>query len=236
MTAGKVSLLDLSVVDAMELAHTLTLQDDLLTAVDNLRQRGVYAVIVVQDEMPVGILTGKDMSVLFHNLFEGILLVERIETRLTEFMRTAFPEPAVLNEAAIRAFGPGPKNPQYAARHPDRFTFGDLMLFMCDDDIWPAFEAVLGSREVFMQLMDRTRRVRNALMHFRGNLSPSEQDALRKAYLWLSQRPMPALAPPLPPFENYGSARTTGNNPYVKVMGRKPRTLPAGDSEQPDGD
>lgn len=231
-TDGQVDLLDLPVQHCMEPAAVLYPEDDLFKAANLLAQPGIYAPVVVEGDKPTTILTGKDMTHFFRSLFEGVILVERIETRLTEFMRTAFPEPAVLNEAAKRAFGPGPKDPQYAARHPDRFTFGDLMLFMCDNDVWPAFEAVLGSREVFMQLMDRTRRVRNALMHFRGNLSFSEQDALRKAYLWLSQRPMPSPAPPLPPFEDYGSATTTGNNPYVKVMARKPRTLPAGDTAE----
>jgi CBS domain-containing protein len=227
-TEGLVDLLDLPVHHCTEPAAILRPEDDLFKAANLLAQPGVYAPVVVEGDTPRAILTGKDMTHFFRSLFEGIILIERIETRLDEFTTAAFPEPAALNEAAKRAFGLGPKNPEYAARHPAHFTFGDRMLFMCDNDVWPAFEASLGSRELFMLLMDRVRRVRNALMHFRGNLSPSEQDALRKAHLWLSERPQPQPAPPWPPIEDYSTVRTTGNNPYPKVMGRKPRTLPAG--------
>jgi CBS domain-containing protein len=231
-TDGVIDLLGLPVQHCVETAAILHMDDDLFKAANLLAQPGVYAPIVVEGDKPVGILTGKDMTHFFRSLFEGVILVERIETRLREQMAAAFPDGAALNEAAKRVFGPGPKNPEYAARNPKYFTFGDQMLFFCDSDIWPAFEPALGSRDLFMQLMDRVRRVRNALMHFRGNLSFSEQDALRKAQLWLSQRPMAEPAPPLPPLAEYIPAHTTGNNPYPKVMGRKPRTLPAGSEDE----
>lgn len=231
-TDGAVALLDLPVAHCMEPVTILHMDDDLFKAANVLAQSGAYAPVVVEDDKPVGLLTGKDMTHFFRSLFEGIILIERIETRLVDYIAQAFPDPAVLNEAAKRVFGLGPNNPEYAARHPDRFSLGDRVLFVTDDDIWPAFESAFGSREVFMHLLDRVRRVRNALMHFRGNLSYSEQDALRKANVWLSQRPMVSAAPPLPPIEEYNSARTTGNNPYPKVMGRKPRTLPAGGDEE----
>lgn len=230
-TEGVVDLLGLPVQHCTEPAAILRLDDDLFHAANLLAQPGVYASVVVEGDRPVGILTGKDMTHFFRSLFEGVILAERIETRLREHTAAVFPDGATLNEAAKRVFGPGPKNPEYAARNPKYFTFGDQMLFFCDSDIWQAFEPAFGSRDLFMQLMDRVRRVRNALMHFRGNLSFSEQDALRKAQLWLSQRPLAAPAPPFPPLEEYVPARTTGNNPYPKVMARKPRTLPPGEEE-----
>lgn len=231
-TDGAVALLDLPVQHCAEAAVILRIEDDLFQAANALARPGVYAPVVMAGDKPVSILTGKDMTHFFRSLFEGIILVERIETRLIEQIAQAFPDPAALNEAGRRVFGLGPNNPQYSARHPDRFSFGDRVLLISDDDIWPAFAEALGSREVFMHLMDRTRRVRNALMHFRGNLSISEQDALRKAHLWLSQRSLAEPAPPFSPLEEYTPARTTGNNPYPKVMSRKPRTLPVGDAAQ----
>lgn len=231
-TEGIADLLELPVQHCTEPAAILHLDDDLFRAADLLAQSGVYAPVMVAGDKPVGLLTGKDMTHFFRSLFEGVILAERIEVRLREQTAAAFPDGAALNEAAKRAFGPGPQNPAYPARNPKYFTFGDQILFFCDTDVWPAFEPVFGSRELFMQLMDRVRRVRNALMHFRGNLSISEQDALRKAHTWLSQRPLAAPAPPFPPLEDYGPGRTTGNNPYPKVMARKPRTLPIGGGEE----
>jgi CBS domain-containing protein len=232
-TEGLVDLLGLPVQHCTEPAVTLYKDDDLFRASDLLTQPGVYAPLVMEGDKPVGILTGKDMAHFFRSLFEGVILVERIETRLREQTAAAFPEAAALNEAARRAFGPSPRDPALAARNPKNFTFADQMLLMCDDDIWPVFEPVIGSRELFMQLMDRVRRVRNALMHFRGNLSASEQDTMRKAHTWLSQRPLAAPAPPFAPLEEKDfPARATGNNPYPKVMARKPRTLPAGEAPE----
>ncbi|MCO6449637.1 MAG: CBS domain-containing protein [Caldilineales bacterium] len=227
-TDGVVDLLDLPVMHCSEPVTTLQLDDDLFKAANVLARSGEYAPVVVEGDKPVAMLTGKDMTHFFRSLFEGIILIERIETRLREYAEAAFPDPAALNQAAIRVFGPGPKNPEFSARNPNRFSFGDRMMFMCDGDVWPAYEQALDSRKVFMQLMDRVRRVRNALMHFRGNMSYSEQDALHKAYSWLAQRPMVGVAPPLPPLPENGQFRATANNPYIKVMGSKPRTLPPG--------
>ncbi len=230
-TDGAVNLLDLPLVHCMDPAFTLCMEDDLFRAANLLARPGVYAPVIVENARPVGILTGKDMTHFFRSLFEGIILVERIETRLAELIAQAFPSPEALNEAGRQVFGPGPNNPAYSARHPDRFTFSDRMALMSDDDTWPAFEPALGSRDVFMLLMDRTRRVRNALMHFRGSLSFSEQDALRKAYSWLDQRPAVTTAFALTPKTEYTTAYTTGNNPYSGVMGHKMRTLPAGETD-----
>lgn len=227
-TEGEVDLLELPVLNCMAAATTLAMEDDLFKAANILAQSGEYAPVVVVDNKPVGLLTGKDMTHFFRSLFEGIILIERIETRLREYADAAFPDPEAMNEAAKRVFGLGPKDPEYAARNPKRFTFGDRIVFMCDDDIWPVFAPALGSIEMFMQLMDRVRRVRNALMHFRGSLTRTEQDTLRLAHTWLSQQPLPAVAPPFEPLEDYNRAKTTGNNPYPQVMGRKSRTLPAG--------
>ncbi len=230
-TEGAAPLLDLPVMHCMEPAVTLRMEDDLFQAANLLRQSGVYAPVVVEEGEPVGLLTGKDMTHFFRTLFEGIILVERIETRLIEQIGQAFPDPAQLNEAGRRVFGLGPKNPQFSARHPDHFTLADRISLICDDDTWPIFAPAFGSRDVFMRLLDRVRRVRNALMHFRGNLSQSEQDALRKAYIWLSQRPLVAAAPPFAPLQDYTPAHTTGNNPYLQVIGQKVRTLPTSDAD-----
>jgi CBS domain-containing protein len=230
-TDGAVNLLDLPVSHCTETVTMLHKDDDLFHAANILAEPGHYASVVVEGDRPIGILTGKDMTRFFRSLFEGIILVERIETRLSEFIARGFPDAEALNEAAKRVFGAGPNKPEYSARNPDHFTLADRISFIVDDDIWSHYEQAFGSREVFMHLIDRVRRVRNALMHFRGSLSYSEQDALRKAQSWLSQRPMVAAAPALPAWDEYNPARTTGNNPYPQVMGRKLRTLPAGEDE-----
>ncbi|QLQ08621.1 MAG: hypothetical protein HZY76_23340 [Anaerolineae bacterium] len=111
MTGGKVSLFDLTVVDGMEPAQTLAPQDDLLAAVDKLRQRGVYAVVVVQEERPIGILTGKDMSVFFTRCSRASSWSSGSERLLSTAIRTVFPTEEAFNQALIAAFGADKDDP-----------------------------------------------------------------------------------------------------------------------------
>lgn len=218
-TEGAVDLLDLPTAHCMDPARILHPDEDLFAAVELLATTGVYAAVVIDDDRPIGLLTGKDMTHFFRTLFEGIILIERIETKLREYAAQAYPDAAALNAAAKAAFGPGPRNPELPARNPNRLNFGDRVGFMCDDDIWPAFEPVLGSRELFMHLMDRVRRVRNNLLHFKGQLSYPEHDALLRANIWLSQRPALAGPAPAPTAQGAGSG-----NPYLQFMQRPLRT------------
>ena len=226
MTDGKVSLFDLAVVDGMEPAHTLSPQDDLLAAVDKLRTRGVYAVIVVQEERPVGILTGKDMSVFFHSLFEGILLVERIERSFRRALAAFFPDDAAYNKALIAAFGADKRDPN-KPRHGGRYlSLTDMVYMICDDDIWPSFEPVFGHREHFRVFMERVRFVRNEIAHFAGHTDVLEMDALRRAAVWLENRLALTATPILTADEKTEGVQTLSDI----VSGRKPLVCTAPDA------
>jgi len=209
-TGGAAPLLDLPLHHALEPAPLLTEQDDLFTAVDLLTGPGTGAAVVVRPSeqssaantpgQPVGIMTGKDMTHFFRTLFEGIILVERMEIALRDYTSRAFPDEESLNAAAMAVFGPGPNKPNLPARNPYRLTLGDRILLMAHDANWPRFESVLGPRSVFMPLAQLVRQVRNELMHFRGQLGTLEHDGLVRAYTWLTQRPpWPADAAPVPP-------------------------------------
>lgn len=217
-TEGAVNLLGLPTTHCMDAVTTLRPDEDLFAAVEVLATPGVYAAVVIEDDKPIGLLTGKDMTHFFRTLFEGIILIERIEMKLREYVAQAYPDAATLNAAAKAVFGPGPKNPEFPARNPNRLSFGDRVGFLCDDDIWPAFEEVLGPRDLFMHLMDRVRRVRNDLLHFKGQLSYPEYDALLRAHTWLTQRPPLAGPAPVP------DAQAGGGNPYLQFMQRRLRT------------
>lgn len=188
-TKGDAPLLEMAVDHVMEATPSLSADDTFFQAVELLTTPGVAAAVAVAEGRPVGILTGKDMTHLFRGLFEGMILVERIEGGLREKVSAAFPDEDSLNAGAIAAFGPDPENPHYARRNPHRLSFGDRLLFISDDDNWPTFEPVLGPRVVFLHLMERVRQVRNELMHFNGQMDPLERDVLIRADSWLRQRP-----------------------------------------------
>jgi CBS domain-containing protein len=198
-TGGAAPLLDLPIHHALEPAAVLTEGDDLFTAVDLLTAPGTGAAVVVRRSeepsaaktpgQPVGIMTGKDMTHFFRALFEGIILIERMEIALRDYTSRAFPDEESLNAAAMAVFGPGPNKPHLPARNPFRLTLGDRILLMVHDANWPRFEPVLGPRSVFMPLAQLVRQARNELMHFRGQLGTLEHDGLVRAYTWLMQRP-----------------------------------------------
>jgi CBS domain-containing protein len=188
-TNGKASLLKAPVHHALEAAKTLTPEDDLFKAVEALAAPRTNAVLVVEEGRPAGLLTGKDMTHFFRSLFEGIILAEEIEVILRDYTRKAFPNEAALNAAAMAAFGPGPNQPSLPRRNPHKLSFGDRLQMLCASPNWDRFEAVLGPQNIFLSLMGRAREVRNALMHFRGQLDAVEFDALTRAYTWLQTRP-----------------------------------------------
>lgn len=221
-TEGAVDLLSLNLAHCLEAAMTVDVNDGLFRAVDVLTMPRVAAVFVLREAKPAGILTGKDMTDYFRALFEGIILVERVEKALNDQISRAFPTEEALNAAAILAYGADRKNPNLPQRHPHWATLADKLVLICDNHNWPFFEPVLGPRDAFMHLMERVRRVRNEIMHFRGDLKALERDALDQACHWLEQRTQ--TAQPLPATAAPPSQADQGSNPYYGMMQRPLRT------------
>ena len=185
---GGVDLLHLPVRHFLEPASTVDIEEYLLEAVDQLRTRGVSAVIGMEAGKPVGILTGKDMTRFFHSLFEGLLMVEQIEVSLRECIAHAYPDADARRSALIAAFGPDKQNQNRPARGEDYLTFSDLLILISNPDNWPAFEPALGPQTLFDPLLERVRQVRNQLSHFRGRPDALGMDALRRTVLWLNNQ------------------------------------------------
>ena len=185
---GGVELLGLPVRHFQEPASTVDIQEDLLGAVDQLRTRGVSAVIGMDAWKPVGILTCKDMTRFFHSLFEGLLMVEQIEVSLRECVDHAYPDAEARRSALMAAFGPSKQNQSRPARGVDYLTFSDLLIVISDADNWPVFEPSLGPKTLFDPLLERVRSVRNQLSHFRGRPDALGMDALRRTTLWLNNQ------------------------------------------------
>jgi CBS domain-containing protein len=188
-SGGRVHLLDLPVTHCLDEAVTVDSQEDLYAVADALTGRGVYAVVIVADGKPVGILTGKDMTRFFHDVFEGLLLVEEIEMVMRDYAQQAFPDQATMTQALIHAFGCDKSRRDRPARTFEKLSFLDQMMLIADDDNWPLFQDTLGPRTLFLQLMDQVRQARNMLAHFRGRLDDMSSDGLRRAKTWLANRP-----------------------------------------------
>ncbi len=188
-SAGAVSWLDLPVDHCLAPAATLTADRDIFEALDFLKD--VYAIVIVEDSHPTGILTNYDMAHFFRDLTEDMLVVEDIETSLRQLVQATLQTETALNTALIAEFGQEKENPGTPKKDFEELTFGNLLYLVANETNWPKLEAALGPRELFWSYMDQVRQHRNQLMHFRGRLDPIQHDLIETAHHWLERRPRP---------------------------------------------
>ena len=171
----------------MASATALAPDRDLLEVLDRLKE--VYAIVVVKDGRPTGILTDFDTTHFFRDLTEGLILVEDIEVTLRNYIEAVFPTDEKLKSALIAAFGKAKTSPNEPARDFESLTFGEHLALITAPRNWPRFQELLGPIDVFAQFMDQVRQVRNQIAHFRGRPDAVQHDALLHARSWLEARP-----------------------------------------------
>lgn len=196
-TGGKVDLLALPVSNCQEPAPTLTPEDDLLEALNLLRDRQTYGIVIVENNVPVGILTHSDMTTFFRATSEVQILVENIELTLRNYIETVFPDAASRNAAIIASLGADREDKTKPSRSYEYLGFMDEMKLITDPDNWDKFQGALEPKELFWNLMNEVRVTRNQLAHFRGRPDTVQYDGVRTAMDWIETRPklvMPEVA------------------------------------------
>jgi CBS domain-containing protein len=181
---GSISLLGLPVTHCQTKPATITPDSDIFEALDLLESE--YAVIVVEGDKPVGILTDYDTTHFFRDISEGLILVEDIEVTLRQYIESAFPSEKEMREAMKRALG--------QRTDFERLSFWQHMQLVTAEGNWDKFRPVFESKELFSLLLDQVRHIRNQLAHFRGRPDLVQHDALLRAKDWLAARPK--LSPP----------------------------------------
>ncbi|KAA3657827.1 MAG: CBS domain-containing protein, partial [Chloroflexi bacterium] len=130
----EISVLDLSVEHCQEPARSLTIDSDLFDVLDQLKS--TYAVVIVDDRKPTGILTDYDTIHFFRDLYEGLILVEDIEINLRQIIESAFPTQEELDNALIITSGANKRDPSKPNKSYDRMTFGGYIYFIKNEKIW----------------------------------------------------------------------------------------------------
>lgn len=187
MAGGSVALLELAVDHVMVAAVTVSPETDLFDALDLLKN--VYAVVVVEDHVPIGILTDYDTTVFFRNYSEGLIFVQDVELTLRGYIESLLPDENPRTAALLRAFGADRRDPSRPAKSYDFLSFGDHIQLIVADENWEKFEPYLGPKALFTRYMSQVGEVRNQLAHFRGQLARSQRAILKQAIDWISNRP-----------------------------------------------
>lgn len=188
-TAGAVSILELGVDHCQTRATTIPKDSDVFEALDLLKN--AYAIVIVDHNKPVGILTAYDTTHFFRDLSEGLILVEDIEITLRQYIETMFTDEHSRDAALLRAFRHDKQDPTKPAKEYDELSFGEHVQLIVTDHNWDKFAPYLEPKDMFIQLMNQVGQIRNQLAHFRGRIEPIQHTALIRARDWLSNRTRP---------------------------------------------
>lgn len=191
---------DLRVRDVMVDAPVYSVEDDLFDILD--RMKDTNAVLVISSYAPdlLGIVTSYDTAEYFRKRTEDLMRVEDIELMIKDFIKTAHTD--LLGEtdetkisglvAQVTAYK---KTGEKAnGQNEKELTFADLTMaeyisLLLHKETWAVLEPVFGVQRNFVaELLNGVREIRNALAHFRGDISPEQRDRLKFGAEWLSRR------------------------------------------------
>jgi CBS domain-containing protein len=184
-----VSLLDLRVNHCLSSAVTLPSDRDLFEALNLLKNKDVFAIVVTKGSKPLGIITDYDTTQFFRDLSEGLILIEDIEVTLRQHIEKAFPSDHSMIAALMHAFKQDRRDPSRPAKVFEKLSFYEGIQLITHEENWPKFNGVFEPIEIFTGLMEPVIHTRNQLAHFRGRLNSIQRDALIQALNWLATRP-----------------------------------------------
>ncbi|HYT41968.1 MAG TPA: DUF4268 domain-containing protein [Methylomirabilota bacterium] len=184
---GSVSLLDLTVDHCQTSPVILPPSEDLFKALDLLKN--VYAIIIVDNGEPLGILTDYDTTHFFRDIAGGLLLVEDIEVTLRKFIESALPEDNAMQAALMIAFGHNRQDSSKPMFEYEKLSFAQHIQLITTERNWPKFNRAFDPKELFIHMMAPVGDIRNQLAHFRKRLDAIQQDTLEQVRSWLNGRP-----------------------------------------------
>lgn len=189
-----ISLLDITIDHCMSEVKELSPDADIFEALNLLDD--FYAIVVVNNKEPVGILTNYDTTKFFQDLTEGLIIIEDIEVTLRQYIEKVFSNKERMNAALFRAFKENKKNPTLPAREYNELNFSEHIQLIITENNWEKFSFYLGPKEIFNTYMEKVGIIRNQLAHFRGKLEPIQLSTLVQVKHWLATRSKPELILP----------------------------------------
>lgn len=182
-----VSLLDLTVDHCQVPAVVLPPSEDLFKAVDLLKN--VYAIVIVDNGEPCGILTDYDTTHFFREIAGGLILVQDIEETLRKYIEAAFSKDNPMQAALMFAFGHSRQDTTKPMFEYEQLSFAQHIQLIITERNWPKFKGVFEPKDLFTEMMEPVGEIRNQLAHFRKRLDAIQQDTLEQVRSWLATRP-----------------------------------------------
>ena len=133
--------------------------------------------VLVGDELHVlGILTIADVWSALNRFAEAFVILNELETALRELIRRV-----AGNDLAEWLSAVSSPDGRRTVTRLDQLHFADYSQIILNRVRWPRFEPYLpGARDLLTHQLDRANTIRNDALHFRGEVSPSRCEHLRR--------------------------------------------------------
>lgn len=171
---GSVRPIDLPVREAMEPAKFIHPDVYIDTETD---WTDLDYVLVGTDSELSGILSIADVLGRLNDFAEAFVLVYEIEHEVRDLIHDVCDEQQLQSLIAAMQLPPDTRRPSKL----EEFTFIQYKTLICTKGNWPAFEPVFDTmRELVDSDFGEVSEVRNAIVHFRRQITPRETDRLRR--------------------------------------------------------
>lgn len=153
--------------DATFRCPIVSLDNELLARIDTIYKEEFMLVTDEGDKL-CGIVTAADLVYQFRDLTGAFFQISDIEGRL--------------RRSIDRSFTPEELRTATGLGSAADMTFGQYMHLLKDADRWKKVHWLHADQAVFIDCLDRARRVRNKVMHASGDLSPDEKRELEQLF------------------------------------------------------
>ncbi len=146
-----------AVREAMDPYAEISADASLFTAIPLIVEHE-YVLVRASDQRIVGIITASDLSLQFQQMTEPFLLLGEIENHIRRLISSHFDQTEL---AAARDPDDVPRSVETAAD----LSFGEYKRLLEEPARWDRLNLNI-DRGVFIQLLDKVRKIRNDVMHF----------------------------------------------------------------------
>jgi CBS domain-containing protein len=173
--------------ECMDSPHEISADTSLFDAINDI-VTNQYVLIRDSTNKISGIVTTSDLSLQFRQLAEPFLLLGEIENHIRRTIEKGKFTATELKECC------DPGDPARKVNGPYDLTFGEYIRLLENPKRWSQLKLQI-DRKIFIDGLDRVRRIRNEVMHFDPDgISDDDLDALRKftGFLQRLQSALPA--------------------------------------------